>query len=133
MSSTKDHDPEVIINTYKQMSAECQQTALKINELSQEKDSHRLVIENLSKLEPERKAFRLIGGVLVQRTVGEILPIVQTNYEGIKELISKLEANLATKDKDRNDYKILHGIMSQDEREQRMKSEQRMMSAVKSN
>jgi len=133
MSSTKDHDPEVIINTYKQMSAECQQTALKINELSQEKDSHRLVIENLSKLEPERKAFRLIGGVLVQRTVGEILPIVQTNYEGIKELISKLEANLATKDKDRNDYKILHGIMSQDEREQRMKSEQRMMGAVKSN
>ena len=133
MSSTKDHDPEVIINTYKQMSAECQQTALKINELSQEKDSHRLVIENLSKLEPERKAFSLIGGVLVQRTVGEILPIVQTNYEGIKELISKLEANLATKDKERNDYKILHGIMSQDEREQRMKSEQRMMSAVKSN
>ena len=133
MSTTKDHDPEVIINTYKQMSAECQQTALKINELSQEKDSHRLVIENLSKLEPDRKAFRLIGMVLVQRTVGEILPIVQTNYEGIKELISKLEANLATKDKERNDYKILHGIMSQDEREQRMKSEQRMMSAVKSN
>lgn len=130
MSTTKDLDPEVIINTYKQMSAECQQLALKINELSGERDSHRLVIENLSKLEPERKAFRLIGGVLVQRTVGEILPIVETNYEGIKELISKLEENLKGKDQERNKYKNDHGIMTQDEREAKMKSEQRL---IKSN
>ena len=130
---SKDSDPEVIINTYKQMSAECQQTALKINELGGERDQHRLVIENLSKLEPERKAFRLIGSVLVQRTVGEILPIVQINYDGIKELIVKLESNLAAKDKERNDYKIKHGIMTQDEREAKMKSEQRLAAAVKSN
>ena len=130
MSTTKDLDPEVIINTYKQMSAECQQLALKINELSGERDSHRLVIENLSKLEPERKAFRLIGGVLVERTVGEILPIVETNYEGIKELISKLEENLKGKDQERNKYKNDHGIMTQDEREAKMKSEQRL---IKSN
>ena len=39
----------------------------------------------------ERKAFRLIGSVLVQRTVGEILPIVQINYDGIKELIYLLK------------------------------------------
>ena len=63
--------------------------AIKINELTSERDEHRRVIENLTKLEPERKAFRLIGGVLVQRTVGEILPIVQTNFEGIKEIIVK--------------------------------------------
>ena len=130
---SKEHDPEVIINTYKQMSAECQQTAFKINELSGERDQHRLVIENLSKLDPERKAFRLIGSVLVQRTVGEILPIVQINYDGIKELIVKLESNLSTKDQERNEYKIKHGIMTQDEREAKMKADQRLSNTIKAN
>ena len=130
---SKDNDPEVIINTYKQMSAECQQLALKINELGGERDQHKLVIDNLSKLQPERKAFRLIGSVLVQRTVGEILPIVQINYDGIKELIVKLESNLATKDSERNDYKIKHGIMSQDEREAKMRADQRLSQAMKAN
>lgn len=37
----------------------------------------------MSKLEGDRKAFRLIGGVLVERTVGEVLPAVQQNYEGV--------------------------------------------------
>lgn len=123
---SKDNDPEVIINTYKQMSAECQQTALKINELGGERDQHRLVIENLSKLEPERKAFRLIGSVLVQRTVGEILPIVQINFDGIKELIVKLESNLASKDQERSEYKTKHGIMTEEERQNRNKAEQRI-------
>lgn len=41
------------------------------------------MIDQLSTLEPERKAFRLIGGILVEKTVGEALPAVQQNYEGV--------------------------------------------------
>jgi prefoldin subunit 2 len=48
-----------------------------------EKDEHRLVVDALSKLEPERKAFRLIGGVLVEKNVGEVLPIVTQNFDGV--------------------------------------------------
>ena len=48
-----------------------------------EKDEHRLVIDALGKLEPERKAFRLIGGVLVEKNVGEVLPIVSQNFDGV--------------------------------------------------
>ena len=49
-----------------------------------ERDEHRLVIESLTKLESERKAFRLIGGVLVEKTVGEVLPAVSQNFEGVR-------------------------------------------------
>jgi hypothetical protein len=52
-------------------------------QLTLERDEHKLVVETMSKLESERKAFRLVGGVLVERTVGEILPAVSQNYEGV--------------------------------------------------
>ena len=51
-------DPEVILNSYKQMMSDCQQIAGKIQELSLERDEHKLVVEQLSKLEDSRKAFR---------------------------------------------------------------------------
>ena len=75
--------PEAIINKYKTYMAECQQYASKMNEFNFEKDEHRLVLEKLAGLEPERKAFRLVGGVLVERTVGEVLPFVEENYQKV--------------------------------------------------
>jgi len=115
---------EEILRSYKVQMGECQQIATKINELQGERDEHKLVIESLSKLESERKAFRLIGGVLVERTVGEVLPDVEKNYAGLKELITKLEATLKEKDAERLVYKEKHGIMTQEEREQMMKQQQ---------
>lgn len=85
MSSTQpdETDSEVIIATYKKMSSDCQQIASKISELNMDRDEHRLVVETLTKLEPERKAFRLVGGVLMERTVAEVKPIVEQNFEGV--------------------------------------------------
>ena len=40
-----------------------------------------LVIETLTPLEPSRRCFRMIGGVLVERTVKEVLPTLTTNRE----------------------------------------------------
>eukprot|EP00428_Durinskia_dybowskii_P078974 CAMPEP_0170355126 /NCGR_PEP_ID=MMETSP0117_2-20130122/479_1 /TAXON_ID=400756 /ORGANISM="Durinskia baltica, Strain CSIRO CS-38" /LENGTH=124 /DNA_ID=CAMNT_0010609149 /DNA_START=53 /DNA_END=427 /DNA_ORIENTATION=+ len=114
---------EEILGTYKRMMAECQQIATKVSELTLERDEHKLVIDQLSTLEPERKAFRLIGGILVEKTVGEALPAVQQNYEGLKELLSKLDETLKTKDAERKVYKEKHGIMTQEERENMMKKQ----------
>ena len=41
-------------------------------------------------LDPKRKCFRLIGGVLVERTVEEVLPAVQKNREGLSQVMEKL-------------------------------------------
>ncbi len=43
--------------------------------------SFRLVIETLSEVSPDRKCFRMIGGVLVERTVKEVLPALEANRD----------------------------------------------------
>lgn len=58
--------------------------AAKINELEAERNEHALVVASMEKLEPERKCFRLISGVLVERTVKEVLPAVRKNLEGVR-------------------------------------------------
>ncbi|KAI8815299.1 Prefoldin [Cladochytrium replicatum] len=64
--------------------------AQKLGELEMEQDEHKLVIDTLTPLDPNRKCFRLVGGVLVERTVKDVLPAVTTNMEGIKSVVSQL-------------------------------------------
>lgn len=46
-------------------------------------NSFSLVILALDKLESGRKCYRLVGDVLVERTVGEVMPAVQKNRDGV--------------------------------------------------
>ena len=43
-----------------------------------------LVIETLKDVDPTRKCFRLVGGVLVERTVKEVLPALESNKEQVR-------------------------------------------------
>ena len=74
---------EEIIRRYQAMTAECAKLVEKVTELEVDRNEHRLVAETLGPLDPNRRAFRLVGGVLVQRTVGEVLPSVRTNQENV--------------------------------------------------
>ena len=57
----------------------CQQLAVKINELDMDQNEHRLVLEALKPLDPSRKCFRMVGSVIVERTVQEVMPAVEKN------------------------------------------------------
>jgi chaperonin cofactor prefoldin len=43
----------------------------------------RLVIETLKEVEKDRKCYRMIGGVLVERTVGEVLPALEHSRDQV--------------------------------------------------
>lgn len=76
-----------------QRRTELQVLAEKIGELEADTDEHRcvradsLVIKSLAKVrdtEPDRTCFRLIGGVLVERTVKDVLPTLETTFDGVR-------------------------------------------------
>jgi len=67
-----------------------QQIAQKIGDVEQEAEEHKLVLETLEPLPADRKCFRLINGVLVERTVKDVVPALQTNSEGLKKVLEDL-------------------------------------------
>lgn len=69
---------------YRDIQAECSRIMGKIFELEQDRNEHKLVEETLQPLESNRRAFRLVGECLVERTVGEILPSVTANRENVR-------------------------------------------------
>lgn len=78
--------------------------------------SKRLVLSTLKPLQttvPTRPCYRLIGGILVQRTVADVIPALETNYSGIKEVLDGLVRNYKGKEdefeKFRGEYDIRVG------------------------
>eukprot|EP01118_Nematostelium_gracile_P010206 TRINITY_DN3497_c0_g1_i1.p1 TRINITY_DN3497_c0_g1~~TRINITY_DN3497_c0_g1_i1.p1 ORF type:complete len:133 (+),score=37.06 TRINITY_DN3497_c0_g1_i1:104-502(+) len=82
----------------------------KISELEIEVNEHNLVITAIEKLEPTRKCYRLVGGVLVERTVGEVLPAVKKNVESLNGVIAQLQRQLETKSKELDAFILKYNI-----------------------
>jgi len=104
---------EEIQQQYSIFQNELQALAGKIGELESEADEHGLVLTTLEEAlvdEPDRKCFRLIGGVLVERTVKDVVPSLKTNRDGIRKVISTLADQYKSKEQEldmfKHDYKI---------------------------
>ncbi len=65
-----------IVSEFKAKQARLQNIASKLQELKLEVSQHEMVIKTLQPMDTGRKCFRLVGDVLVERTVGEALPAI---------------------------------------------------------
>ncbi|KAK3028180.1 hypothetical protein RJ639_039463 [Escallonia herrerae] len=88
---------QAVANIYSAMRSEVNQYYSKITELEMEVSEHSLVINAIQPLDPSRRCYRMIGGVLVERTIKEVLPAVQRNKEGLEEVIARLNEALEKK------------------------------------
>lgn len=71
---------------------------------------YRTVIDTLKTVEENRKCFRLIGGVLCERTVKEVLPQLNDAKEQLEKLIGQRNEQLSTKGVEINKYREKHNI-----------------------
>ncbi|KAK4434030.1 putative prefoldin subunit [Sesamum alatum] len=101
---------QAVANIYASMRTEINQIYSKITELEMEVSEHSLVINAIKPLDPSRRCYRMIGGVLVERTVKEVLPAVQRNKEGLEEVISRLTEALERKKKDVAEFEAKYKI-----------------------
>lgn len=68
--------------------------------------SHRLVLDTLTPLPTSRKCFRMINGVLVERTVGDVLPQLQSNADNMNKVLVELAKQYKTKQDDMEKWKV---------------------------
>ena len=68
----------------------CQELTRKINELDMDRTEHGLVIDALKPLDGDRKCFRMVGDVVVERTIAEVAPAVIKNRDAIVETMNKM-------------------------------------------
>ena len=67
---------------------------------------YRLVLETLEPLPGDRKCFRMINGVLTERTVADIVPILQTNQDGLKKTLEELVKQYKTRQDEMEKWKV---------------------------
>ncbi|XVE75256.1 hypothetical protein DITRI_Ditri12bG0080800 [Diplodiscus trichospermus] len=101
---------QVVANMYGAMRSELNQIYSKITELEMEVSEHSLVINAIQPLDPSRRCYRMIGGVLVERTIKEVIPAVQRNREGLEEVIARLNEALEKKKKEIADFEAKYKI-----------------------
>uniref|UniRef100_T1IHB3 Prefoldin subunit 2 n=1 Tax=Strigamia maritima TaxID=126957 RepID=T1IHB3_STRMM len=108
---------EQILSRFNQLRQEQRSLALKVAELEMELNEHNLVVDTLKEVDANRKCFRMVGGVLVARTVKEVLPALINNKEQLGTVIESLNQQIVSKGKEIQDYREKHNIRirSQDE------------------
>ncbi|KAI9770255.1 MAG: Prefoldin subunit 2 [Geoglossum simile] len=91
---------------YSNFKSNLQQIAQKIGDVEQETEEHKLVLETLEPLQKDRKCFRMINGVLVERTVADVVPALKTNSEGLKKVLDDLLKQYKIKQEEMEKWKV---------------------------
>ncbi|BBN06214.1 prefoldin subunit 2 [Marchantia polymorpha subsp. ruderalis] len=101
---------QAVAGKWSYLRSELNQLHSKITEMDMELSEHSLVIGAIQNLDPSRKCFRMIGGVLVERTVAEVLPAVLRNREGLQEVITRLNEAQEKKRKELAEFESKYKI-----------------------
>eukprot|EP01129_Flabellula_baltica_P011473 TRINITY_DN5033_c0_g1_i2.p1 TRINITY_DN5033_c0_g1~~TRINITY_DN5033_c0_g1_i2.p1 ORF type:complete len:133 (+),score=36.20 TRINITY_DN5033_c0_g1_i2:26-424(+) len=106
-----------INNRWNVMKQNYSQLIQKISELENDRDEHDLVIKTITPMDGQRTCWRLIGGVLVERTVQEVVPAVSQKREKIDEAINTLKSDLDTLENAMQEFAAKHKLYNQNEGE----------------
>jgi len=99
--------------SYNKLRQEYAQMFRLILDLEEEKKEHLLVYDAIKPLEKERKCWRLVGGVLVERTTGEIVPDLEVHIENINKMLVSYNEALKKKEKEIFDFEREHGLKTE--------------------
>ncbi|XP_047990667.1 prefoldin subunit 2 [Leguminivora glycinivorella] len=104
---------EEVFTGFQTLRAEQRQLANKISELEMDLNEHKIVVETLKGVEEERRCFRMVGGVLLERTAGAALAELEANLQRLPHALAALNQQLANKGQEINAYIETHDIRLQ--------------------
>jgi prefoldin subunit 2 len=86
-----------IIAKYRQIQNDYNILLERYVEISEEKREYELVNDAIKGLDGERKCWRMIGGLLVEKNVKVVLPELAVQIENMKKIIASLEDSITRK------------------------------------
>ncbi|XP_032060227.1 prefoldin subunit 2 [Anas acuta] len=101
---------EQVVARFNRLRQEQRGLASKAAELEMELNEHGLVIETLREVDVTRRCYRMVGGVLVERTVKEVLPALESNLEQISKILESLSQQLQAKGRELTEFREKHNI-----------------------
>nr|CDS29640.1 prefoldin subunit 2 [Hymenolepis microstoma] len=101
---------EQIVEGFQKLRYEQRAIANKITGLEMDQREHNMVIKVLKGVDAERKCFRLIEGVLVERQVKHVLPALEANEKRMSEALEALRRQFDEKGVELQVYKEEHKI-----------------------
>ncbi|KAL5111076.1 Prefoldin subunit 2 [Taenia crassiceps] len=107
---TKPLPEEQIVEGFQKLRYEQRAIANKITGLEMDQREHNMVIKVLKNVDSERKCFRLIDGVLVERQVKHVLPALVANEKKMAEALEVLRRQFDEKGVELQVYKEEHKI-----------------------
>ncbi|KYN95780.1 putative prefoldin subunit 2 [Plasmodium gaboni] len=90
--------------TYEQIEKDRVQLVSKIEELYQDVVEHKLVLEALESVPSDRRCYRMVGEVLVERTVGEIKPALLDHKNKVEQIIAECQKQLDQKNNEISNF-----------------------------
>lgn len=97
----------------------------KITEFESEKREHLIVLENLRKVEPTRRCWRLVGDSLVERQVVEVIPALEEQCGNMDQIMEVLFKKLKETELELRQLEQLLGVktdLKQNEQQPQQKS-----------
>merc|ERR1712086_959719 len=85
-AKTKKQAEAEIIKEFQKLKEEKNNISTKMAEIRMDMNEHEMCVKTMSKFDASRKCWRLVGGVLVERNVGEVLPAVQENVANVRSI-----------------------------------------------
>ncbi|XP_055376224.1 probable prefoldin subunit 2 [Condylostylus longicornis] len=101
---------EKIIGDFQILRNEQRNLASKLTTLEMDLKEHKTVIETLKTVDEDRKCFRLIGGVLCERKVKDVLPQLIENRDNLEKTLEIVTDQLHKKGIELNNFKKEHNI-----------------------
>jgi prefoldin subunit 2 len=98
------------VSRWQQLRSDCLTLQSKLTELEMERAEHELVLSTLTPCARDRTCYRMVGGVLLQRTVGEVQPAVQKNRDNLAELCAQVAESLKRKDTELSEIQRKYNI-----------------------
>ena len=86
-----------VAKRYQILQQEVQALVSRLMEVDDERKEHQLVLESISKLEDDRKCWRLVHGVMFEKTKAEVVPELEGMIANLLQVAKQLNDGLHQK------------------------------------